>query len=146
MTLSDFERRWLLVVFETVLPTREASRLPASVASAPMDRFVDDLVRRAPAHFVLGLRACLWILMLAPPFVLGRLCTFVSLPFAERLALLDKLGTSESYVIREMPLLFKTVACLGVCGLPEVQKSIGIQPTDAVPPEWARRGLPVVGS
>jgi len=145
MTLLGFERRWLVVVFETVLPAGADGRLPVRISDVPMDRFVDDLIRQAPAHFVLGLKACLWVVMLAPPFVLGRFRTFLGLEPSERLSLLERLGRSRTYVIREMPLLFKTIACLGFCGLPEVQSSIGIHPTDTTPPAWARRGLPVVG-
>jgi hypothetical protein len=146
MTLLGFERRWLLAIFEAVVPTGPDSRLPASAARAPMGRFLDDLVRHAPAHFVLGLRACMWALMLAPPFVLGRMATFMGLSSVERLALLERLGRSDVYVVREMPLLFKTVACLGLCGLPDVQGHVGISPVDASPPAWARNGLPLVGS
>jgi hypothetical protein len=56
--------------------------------------------------------------------------------------LLERLGRSRVYVIREMPLLFKTAACLGYGGLPEVQARVGITPVDALPPDWARRSLP----
>jgi hypothetical protein len=144
MTLLAFERRWLRVVFETVLGGSD-ERLPVRPSEVPLERFIEDLVASAPAHFVLGLRACLWAVMLAPLFVLGRLRTFIGLSTEERLALLERLGRSDTYVVREMPLLFKTVACLGYCGLPEVQAKIGIQPTDATPPPWARRSLPMAG-
>jgi hypothetical protein len=145
MTLLGFERRWLRVVFETVLGGAD-DRLPVAPSAVPLDRFIDELVESAPLHFVLGLKACLWAVMLAPPFVLGRWRTFLGLAMGERLALLERLGRSSNYVIREMPLLFKTIACLGFCGLPEVQSGIGIAPVDTTPPSWARRGLPMVGS
>ncbi len=144
MTLLGFERRWLLLIFRTVAPF-EGDGSTAGLTHVPMGELLDDLVRNAPAHFLLGLRACLWVVMLAPPFVLGRLASFVTLAREERLALLERLGQSDIYVIREMPMLFKTVACLGYCGLPEVQRRVGIHPTDATPPSWARRGLPMAG-
>jgi hypothetical protein len=86
--------------------------------------------------------------LLAPPFVLGRFRTFLGLSPGERIELLTRLGASDRYVVRELPLLFKTIACLGLCGLPEVQTRIGISPTDALPPPWARppRSLPRVPS
>jgi hypothetical protein len=146
MTLASFEKRWLLVIFETLVPSGADERFPSGAREAPMDRFVDDLLAHAPAHFCLGLRACLWILTLSPIFVLGRLGTFGSLESSERLALLRRFSASPNYVIREMPLLFKTVACLGFCGLPDVQSRLGIHPVDATPPEWARPRLPLVGS
>jgi hypothetical protein len=145
MKLHGFERRWLLSIFETVAPSGADERVPVGAAGVPMDRFLDDLLARAPVHFILGLRACLWVVMLAPLFVLGRFRTFLGLSVPERLALLERLGESPTYVIREMPVLFKTVACLGFCGVPEVQARIGIHPVDATPPAWARRGLPMSG-
>jgi hypothetical protein len=94
-------------------------------------------LRTAPFDFVLGLRLCTWLLMFAPLFVLRRLRTFESLSAAERAELLERFTRSDVYLIRELPMLFKTAACLGVCGLPEVQRRIGIYPVDATPPDWA---------
>lgn len=146
MTLSSFEKRWLLVIFETLVPSGANERFPVGARDAPMARFVDDLIAHAPAHFCLGLRACIWVLTLSPIFVLGKLGTFGSLESAERLALLRRFSASPNYVIREMPLLFKTVACLGFCGLPDVQSRLGIHPVDATPPDWARPRLPLARS
>ena len=143
MTLLGFERRWLLSIFETVAPAGAVEGSTGAVR-APMDAFLDDLIRNAPTHFLLGIRACLWMLMLAPIFVFRRPRTFLGLDMGDRLRLLERLGRSSVYVVREMPLLFKTVACLGLCGLPDVQSRVGIQPTDTTPPAWARRGLPLV--
>jgi len=143
--LRGYELRCLAAVFEAVLPSGASETMPLGAADVAMGRFVEDLFRHAPGHFRLGLRACLWFLTLAPPFVLGRFATFVGLPREDRLRLLERLGQSSVYVVREMPLLFKTVACLGFCGLPEVQSPIGISPVDSLPPEWARRGLPMAG-
>lgn len=145
MTLKDFERRWLLAIFDAVVPSGADERFPEGAKDAPMGRFVDDLLAHAPDHFCLGLRACTWVLTLSPLFVLGRFATFGSLEPSERLELLRRFSTSSTYVVREMPLLFKTVACLGFCGLPDIQKRVGIEPVDAIPPEWARARLPIAG-
>ncbi|HVU03741.1 MAG TPA: hypothetical protein VHE30_18410 [Polyangiaceae bacterium] len=144
MILLGFERDWLLVVFDSIVPSGTSERVPTGAKDAPMDRFLSDLFASAPLHFCLGLKACLYFVMVAPLFVLGRWSTFLGLSSEERHRLLDRLAESDVYVIREMPLLFKTVACLGFCGLPEVQSRIGITPVDATPPEWARRGLPLL--
>src|SRR4051794_33178551 len=74
LRMFRFERRWLLRVFETVLPTFEndggknGQGVPAAlgVADVPMGRFVDDLLTHAPLLSVIGLRAALWMVMLAP--------------------------------------------------------------------------------
>jgi hypothetical protein len=132
--LLRFERRWLVRIFETVLP--DGAGL-AGAAAAPMGRFVDDFAGRAPLAAVLGLRLSLWLLMLAP-LARGRWRTFLGLPTDERLVLLDRLRRSDRYLVREAALLFKVVGCLGFCGLAPVQQRIGISPVDESLPPWAR--------
>jgi len=129
LRLFGFERSWLCAVLHDVVP---------GTAEVPIERFVDDLVRHAPLEFVFGLRACLWLLVLSPPVLLRRVKSYFGLPLEERLALHARLKTSPIYVIREMPLLFKMIGCLGLCGLPGVQEGVGITPRDAEPAEWAR--------
>jgi hypothetical protein len=136
LRLFRFERRWLLAVIETVLPAGEAG-LPWGAAHAPLGRFVDDFLARAPLPAVLGLRAGLWLVILAPPFVLGRPHSFLGLPPQQRLALLDRLRRSDRYLVRESALFFKIVGCLGFCGLAPVQRQLGIHPTDGTLPPWA---------
>lgn len=137
LRLFDFERRWLVAVFAVVIPAGADERMPYGAAQAPLGRFVDDLLDRAPLQFVSGLRACLWMVMLSPLFMLGRLSTFLGVEQAAQLALLERFRTSNAYLVRETPLLFKTVGCLGFCGLPAVQRELGIHPTDATAPDWA---------
>lgn len=136
--LFNFERRWLVRVFEIVIPSGADPRLPVGATAAPMGAFVDDLLARAPLEFVLGLRACLWMTMLAPLFVLGRARSFLALAPSEQRAVIERMRASSVYLVRETPLLFKTVGCLGFCGLPSVQQKLGIHPTDALAPDWAR--------
>ena len=139
--MFNFERRWLVAVFAVVIPSGADPRMPFGAAQAPMGRFVDDLLEHAPLQFVLGLRACLWMLMLAPLFMLRRFRTFLGVEPSTQLALLERFRISSIYLVRETPLLFKTVGCLGFCGLPSVQRQLGIRPTDKTAPGWAR-GLP----
>jgi len=138
MIPAGYERRCLLAIFETVLPSGAAERMPFGAADVPMGRFLEDFFRHAPAQVRFGLRACTWLVALSAPFVLGRFRTFLGLAPGERLELLARFGRSSSYLVREVPLLFKTVACLAYCGLPDVQSRLGISPVDATPPSWAR--------
>jgi hypothetical protein len=136
--LFNFERRWLLEVLESLMPSGADPRMPVGASDVPLGHFLDDLVESAPEKFVMGLRACLWIVILCPPFVLRRLTTFFGLAPQERVTLMYRLRESNLYVVRELPMLLKTVGCLGMCGLPEVQQRLGITPTDKTPPQWAR--------
>lgn len=143
-----FERRWLAAIFAAVLPGCDDPRFPLGAEQPGAERYVDALLAGAPRGFVRGLRACTWLLQLAPLLLLGRFCSFGGLPPAARAELLERMTRSERYLVRELPMLFKTAACLGVCGLPQVQRRIGIHPVDAADPDWARadaaaRRLPV---
>lgn len=148
MRLADFERRWLLTIFDTVLPTSDPR---FALEGARLSDYIEHLMVRAPRHFALGLRLCAWLLQLCPLLLMGRLRSFGGLGREERVALLNRLGRARHPLVGEIPLLFKMSACLGVCGLPGVQRAIGITPTDASPPPWARaaasgrRQLPTLG-
>jgi len=136
--LFDFERRWLAAIFATMLPASDDPRFPLGAAALGVEHYIDDLMRSAPRDFALGLRVCTWLLQLAPLLMCRRLVGFAGLDEPARSQLLERLTQSDVYLIRELPMLFKTAACLGLCGLPELQRRIGIHPVDASDPEWAR--------
>ncbi len=138
LRLLNFERCWLVAIFAIMIPAGTDERFPIGAAQAPMGRFIDDLLAHAPLEFVTGLRATLWMVMLAPLFTIGRFATFLGLEHEAQMRVVERLRTSDVYLVRETPLLFKTIGCLGFCGLPPVQKQLGINPTDARPPAWAR--------
>ncbi len=132
--MFSFERRWLLVVLDAILPAQADARLTLGARDVPMDRFLDDLLRRAPPLAVIGVRASLWVAWLGP-LLRGRL-GFGALAGEERVAWLETLARSPIHLIREVPVLLKTLACLGYCGVPEVQRQAGISPVAATPPRW----------
>jgi hypothetical protein len=135
LRLFRFERRWVCRVFEAVLPPGDPT-LQLGAADVPMGRFVDDFLASAPLSAVLGLRGGLWLVLLAPIFVLRRPRTFLGLSPAERGALLERLRRSDLYLVRESATLFKIVGGLGFCGLGPVQRRIGIYPSDETLPAW----------
>ena len=143
LRLYNFERRWLLAIISLVLPAGAGERLPWGAADVPLGSFLDDLLDSAPLKFVAGVRACVWMVVLCPPLLFGRMKTFLGLNDADRLLVLERLKSSPIYVVREMPLMFKMIVCLAFCGLPQVQKRLGIHPTDTTPPSWA---LPRTGA
>jgi hypothetical protein len=136
--LLGFERRWLAAIFAAVLPASDDPRFPLGAPELGVERYIDHLMRSAPRGFALGLRVCTWLLQLAPLLVYRRLVGFAGLDAPARSELLERLTRSDAYLIRELPMLFKTAACLGLCGLPALQRRIGIHPVDASDPEWAR--------
>lgn len=133
-----FEKRWLVSVITCLIPSGASERLPEGAADLPLERFIDDLLAHAPLKFLLGLRACLWVVSLAPCVVLGRLRLFHQLGDEEQLQLLTRFKDSDAYLVREMPLLFKMVGCLAYGGHPRIQARLALEPRDETPPDWAR--------
>ena len=136
MGFASLERRWFAVVFDTILPDGVVPGLPGA-SRVPLDRFLADFGSVAPARMLWGVRAALWfVVWLAPLLVLGRFRSFLGLGAEDRLRLLHELKKSDRYLVRELPVLLKSIACLGYCGHPAVLRGIGVAPTDT--PEWAR--------
>jgi len=135
MKFFSFERRWLRAVLDSILPSCAHPTLDLAARAVPLDRFVDDLLLRAPTLAVLGVRASLWVITLSP-LARGRLRLFRSLAPYEQIALLEALARSRIHLLREVPVLLKTLACLGYCGVPEVQRRVGIELVASTPPRW----------
>src|SRR5207247_7756003 len=122
-----------------LLPKCADARLSLGAADVPMGRFVDDLLASSPLDFAAGLRVCLWMTILAPLVVLKRFRTFFGLSPDDKMAVIEGMRRSNVYLVREAPILLKTIACLGFCGLPQVQGELGIHPIDTVLPSWAAK-------
>lgn len=136
MRLSAFERRALEVVFDAILPSGAHPKLPLGARDVPYAGFFDDAERFAPFELLLGLRAALWVVWLSPLVLLGKPRTFGGLSADDRLRVLVRLQASRIYFLRELPGIAKTVAALAYCGLPEVQRAIGLERIDRTPPSW----------
>jgi hypothetical protein len=136
MKLFGFERRWLLAVFETILPSGTDPRLSLGAADLPMLRFLDDAEARSPFEYLLGVRVALWVAMASPWLLLYSWRPWSWLDATGRLEALRRLQHHRIYALRELPSLLKTVACLGYCGVPSVQAAIGVQRVDATEPSW----------
>src|ERR1700757_3647747 len=98
LRLLRFERRWLVRIFETILPS--GAGLDRGAADVPMGRFVDDFAAHAPLATLIGLRAALWLVMLAPLLWL-RWRPFLGLRDADRVQVLERLRRSDLYLVRE---------------------------------------------
>jgi hypothetical protein len=138
MKLLGFERRWMLLVFDTIYaggdPTLpwKASEVPTTAA------FIDDMFRVGPFWTVLGMRAALWgIILLAPLLGIGLPLPFSWIGDARRLRTLENLAASNIYVVREMPTLFKMLGAMSYCSFADVQRRVGIERPDYRLPSWA---------
>ncbi|MEZ4225032.1 MAG: hypothetical protein R3B13_29025 [Polyangiaceae bacterium] len=136
MRLTAWERRLTAELFEVILPAGEP-RLPEVGVGCSADAYLTDLAEVAPPRLWLGLRLFLIVVALSPPLLLGRLTTFSGLGAAERLQLLRTMKASRFYVLREIPLFFKALACFCRLSPPAVQARLGLEPRDASPPTWS---------
>jgi hypothetical protein len=137
MRMSRLERAWLLAIFDAILPGPEDGGLPVGGGDVAVGRFLDDLEARAPLEPRLGLRVAVWVVTWAPLFWRLRLRPFGRLSRGDRVAFLEALATSHVYVLRELPVLLKTFACMGLFALPAAQRAIGVPARDDERPAWA---------
>ena len=134
--LSGFERRWFQAMVETILPSGASEQFPLGGQDVPLQRFLADFLRHAPLKIVVGLRATLLMIFLAPLFMSGMRRTFMALGVERREAAILRMRHSDVYVIRELPVLLKTIGCMAVLGVPEVQRSLGMAQVDTCSPDW----------
>jgi len=135
MGLVGFEKRWLLEIFAVILPAKAHPTLSTGAADLPLGAFIDDFFRTAPLETRLGVRAALWVVVLSP-LLFGRAKTLLSLPPEEAAEVLRRLSGSRIYVLRELPMLIKMVACFGYAAFPEVRAEAGLPYRETQPPEW----------
>jgi len=77
--------------------------------------------RGSTALAAFGLRIALWMVILAPLWLLGRIGTFSALAVRERTELLAHLLSHRSFVVRELALLLKLTAAMALLGTASVR-------------------------
>jgi hypothetical protein len=163
LALTRFERRWAHAAFDTIFPgAPRADRaalspfaadaggaLPLGITELDLDGFLDETLATLPFESSFGLRAAIWLLALAPLFVIGKLATIASLRAEDRLRVLQALAASPSYAIRSTVMALKAIGALLYCGdarlrplmtghAPQVGASpivpLRLRPTEPTPP------------
>ena len=151
--MMRWEQSWAIEVLAAFAPSA-TDAAQADARLAPRDGEVDYLhaFRRMHAGSTplaaLGLRFALWMVVLAPVWLLGRFATFSELARAERTEVLGRLLRHGSFVVRELALLLKLTAAIALLGTPSVRERSGYdkpQVAAAVARE-ARRALPVLAA
>ncbi len=117
---SARERRWRDALFAATIPGDPASGLPP-LAAIDLGSFWDELERAAPPLTRFGLRGTVWALTLLPPVVLGVLRFFPALDAADRERFLQRAAASSFYLVRQMVLTIKTLACMAYLRDPGVR-------------------------
>ena len=110
--LASFELAWTDAAFDAIYPEPPRSPLPHGVASMHSARFFDDVLATIPLEQALGLRVTLWMVALAPLFMIRRLGTIASIDPDDRVLVLTRLLASSNYFVRQLTMSFKAMATL----------------------------------
>jgi ABC-type amino acid transport system permease subunit len=137
MRITRSEQRWASCIFDTIFPSGAVGALPVGTSGVPMRRFLDSLAAHAPVDAVLGLRAATFIIFWFGALFIGRVGAFARLDVAQRVAVLERMAHHPIYLVRELPMLMKTIGAMGYGGVPLIQQQVGVTRVDASPPAWA---------
>ncbi|HZU84324.1 MAG TPA: hypothetical protein VE987_15450 [Polyangiaceae bacterium] len=111
MTLARFERRWAAAAMQAIFPgSREAGL--ADIQGMDVDGFLRELMTHLPFQAALGVRLAIWLVAVAPLFVIGRLATIAGVALEERERVLTALVASRVYAVRSLVLVLKTLGAL----------------------------------
>ncbi|HEY2512111.1 MAG TPA: hypothetical protein VGI39_14685 [Polyangiaceae bacterium] len=115
-TLTRFERRWAHAAFDTIFPGAERGSLPLGIEDMGLDAFLDETLTSLPFESSIGLRLSVWVIALAPLFVLRRFVTIASLAAEERERVVGAIAASSFYAVRSTVLALKAIGALLYCG------------------------------
>ena len=112
--LSRTELTWARDAFEAIFPPH-AGGAPG-IGKMNVEAYLVDTFARIPAEPAIGLRLAIWIVALAPIFVLGRIRTIHGLSGSDRQRVLTKLTMNPVYAVRQLVIALKAVAALLYAG------------------------------
>jgi hypothetical protein len=110
MRLFHFELAWAHAAYDAILP--EGSALPHGLVKVEPERLLADAIARSPFEQALGLRLTVWMIALAPLWLLRRPKTIGSLEPDERQRVLERLLASRIYAVRQLTAAFKAIAAM----------------------------------
>ncbi len=119
MKLFGFELAWAKAAFDAVFPERTA--LPHGIARMNPGRFLADVVASSPIEQSIGLRLTLWIVALAPLWLLRRPKTIADIGPEERQRVLELLLASPIYAVRQLVVAFKALGSMLYSQSPEAR-------------------------
>jgi hypothetical protein len=111
-TLTATENRWAEAAFGAIFPSNAHPKLRTGIVELDVPTFLTDLRSRVPYRSALGLRLAIWMVALAPIFVLHRFRTITGLDPKAREALVGALLVSSIYPVRQLVILLKAIGAL----------------------------------
>jgi hypothetical protein len=134
----EFERRWIVAIMSGFLsPDGELT-----VREGEVDHLAtaEVMAEGSNAKAALGLHAAVWLLALAPVWMLGRAQTLDELPAAMRTEVLSNALSHRTYLVRGLATLLKLATTLAMMRSPAVRARTHY---DQVPSPPVRRALPL---
>jgi len=136
MKLSGIEQSWVETIMEAVIPPGKDERYPLSALDTDAVEVFCEMLLYLPPITGLGLRlAVLMVEFTGPMIGLGKAARFSGLGLDEREACLSSLSKKDAYLVRQLVLLIKSVACLAWCGDRRVRSALGHD----LPPKFVKR-------
>ena len=135
MNMTKLETTWAEAAMGAIFPGSRDAGL-ADIRAMDLRGFLSQVMTTVPFQAALGLRLAVWIVALAPLFVLGRFATIVGLTTADRERVVSKLVVSRSYVVRSLVLILKTMGALLYAGDGTVRARMFVPP-----PSSSKTGL-----
>lgn len=115
MRLTGIENRWAEAAMGAIFPGSNEEGL-SDIRAMDVRGFLARIFVSVPSKVALGLRLAVWIVALAPLFVLGRLATITSLAQSDRERVVAALVTSRNYALRSLVMFLKTMGALLYAG------------------------------
>jgi hypothetical protein len=111
MTLMRFERCWAVAAIQAIFPGSSDMGL-SDIRAMDVDGFLRELMVLLPWRAALGVRLAAWLVAFAPLWVMSRFATIVRLTPSDRERVMVALVSSESYAVRSLALILKTLGAL----------------------------------
>jgi hypothetical protein len=143
--MTRVEQTWIADVL-TAFTLDGAPGLCPAPGEVDYLRTFSRMRRGSTALAALGLRLAVWMVALAPLWLLGRVATFSKLARRDRSELLGRLLSHQNLVVRELTLLLKLTAAMALLGTVSIRARSGYDDVraPAAIPSSARLHLPVL--
>jgi hypothetical protein len=143
--LTKLELSWAAAALGAIFPgSREAGL--ADISAMDVAGFLREVCRCVPLRVVLGLRLAIWIVTLAPLFVLARFATIRALGADDRERVVAAMLASHSYAVRSLVMILKAMGALLYAGDERVRARMLAAPERRPPPSGRLVTLRVRGS
>jgi hypothetical protein len=127
MKLTRFENNWAKAALGAIFPGSSEEGL-ADIGGMDVSGYLAELMASLPLKPALGLRVAIWLVALAPLFVIRRVATLPSLSQVDRERVVSALVASPSYALRSLVMLLKTFGALLYAGDDRVRARLRPRP------------------